>query len=265
MSEREAVIETRNLLTRFGNRVILDRISFDVYRGEILAVIGPSGCGKTTLLRNLTGLLLPQEGEIRFWGEEITRLDEEERSRILRRIGISFQSSALFNSMSAAENVGLPMEEYGRMDKDLIAALVRMKLSLVGLGNYGYFMPAELSGGMKKRVGFARAVAMDPEIVFFDEPTTGLDPITAAGLDQLVLELRRLLNCTMVVVTHDLRSIHTIADRVLMLDRGKIIFDGIVAEAEGSSQPRLRQFFERRPDEAIEELDFDAAGRPGGG
>jgi phospholipid/cholesterol/gamma-HCH transport system ATP-binding protein len=262
MSERKAVIEARNLLTRFGDRVILDRISFDVYPGEILAVIGPSGCGKTTLLRNLTGLLPPHEGVIRFWGEEVTHLDEDERAQILRRIGISFQSSALFNSMSAAENVGLPMEEFGRMDRDLIDSLVRLKLSLVGLGNYGHFMPAELSGGMKKRVGFARAVAMDPEIVFFDEPTTGLDPITAAGLDQLVLDLRRLMHCTMMVVTHDLQSIRAIADRVLMLDRGRIIFDGAVAEAETSSQPRLRQFFERRPDQAIEEL--VAAGLPGG-
>ncbi len=262
MSERKAVIEARNLLTRFGNRVILDRISFDVYPGEILAVIGPSGCGKTTLLRNLTGLLPPNEGEIRFWGEEVTRLDEDGRARLLRRIGISFQSSALFNSMSAEENVGLPMEEYGHMDRDLISSLVRMKLSLVGLGSSGRAMPSELSGGMKKRVGFARAVAMDPEIVFFDEPTTGLDPITAAGLDQLVLDLRKLMKCTMVVVTHDLKSIHAVADRVLMLDRGKIIFDGAVAEAETSPQPRLRQFFERRPDEAIEDL---AAAGPSGG
>jgi len=262
MSEPKAVIEVRNLLACFGDRVILDRISLDVYPGEILAVIGPSGCGKTTLLRNLTGLLPPDGGEIRFWGKDVTRLDEDERAQILRRIGISFQSSALFNSMSAAENVGLPVEEFGRMDRDLASALVRMKLSLVGLGNCGHFMPSELSGGMKKRVGFARAVAMDPEIVFFDEPTTGLDPITAAGLDQLVKDLRRLMHCTMMVVTHDLQSIRAIADRVLMLDRGRIIFDGAVGEAEQSNHPRLRQFFERRPDAAIEEL--AAAGLPGG-
>lgn len=256
MNTNKPIIEVRNLVARYDEQLVLDGISFDVCGGEILVVIGGSGCGKTTLLRHMVGLLAPAAGEILYWGKDLTKMDDDERARLLQRIGITFQSGALFNSMSVAENVGLPIEEYGGMDAELRDTLVRMKLSLVGLGNYGDRMPDELSGGMKKRVGFARAVAMDPEIVFFDEPSAGLDPIMAAGLDKLILDMRRLTGVTMVVVTHELESIRTVADRVLMLDRGRIIFTGALDGAEKSDVPRVRQFFDRQPDKAIEARDY---------
>ncbi|MEJ2744495.1 MAG: ATP-binding cassette domain-containing protein [bacterium] len=251
MNNNRPIIQVRNLVARYDGQTVLDRISFDVYGGEILVVIGGSGCGKTTLLRHMVGLLAPAGGDILYWGKELTKMDDDERAGLLHRVGIAFQSGALFNSMSAAENVGLPIEEYGDMDVELKDTLVRMKLSLVGLGNYGDRMPDELSGGMRKRVGFARSIAMDPEIVFFDEPSAGLDPITAAGLDKLILDMRRLMGATMVVVTHELESIRAVADRVLMLDGGHIIFSGTLADAEKSDVPRVRQFFDRAPDKAI--------------
>jgi phospholipid/cholesterol/gamma-HCH transport system ATP-binding protein len=246
------IIKVRDLVASYGKKLVLDRISFDVYPGEIFVIIGASGGGKTTLLKLMAGLLKPDSGEISLWANNIIKMDEEELAGVLRKIGIAFQSGALFNSMSVARNVGLPLEEYGQMDDELKDILVRMKLSLVGLGDYGYLMPAQLSGGMKKRVGFARAIAMDPEIVFFDEPSSGLDPIMAAGMDRLILHIRRLTDSTMIVVTHELSSIHTVADRILMLDRGRVIFSGTVTEAEESSHPRVRQFFDRQPDKRIE-------------
>ena len=251
---KSPIIQVRNLVAGYDNTVVLKDISFDVYPGEILMVIGGSGCGKSTLLRQLVGLYRPFAGSISYWGRDITRMDEDELAHLLRRVGLSFQDGALFNSMTVAENVALPMEEYGGMDEEMMKILARMKLSLVGLGDYGYLMPEALSGGMKKRVGFARAIAVDPEIVFFDEPSAGLDPIIGAGLDQIILDIRRLMNLTMVVVTHELESIKTIADRVLMLDGGRIIFIGSLREAETTAQPRVRQFFDRIPDASIGEL-----------
>jgi phospholipid/cholesterol/gamma-HCH transport system ATP-binding protein len=259
MNDVKPIIEVRDLDARYGERRVLYDLSFDVYPGEILAVIGPSGGGKTTLLRHMIGLLKPAAGRIRYWGEDIAKMDEEELARVLRRIGISFQSAALFNSMSVAENVALPLEEYGRTEKELIPILVGMKLGLVGMANFGYLMPSELSGGMKKRVGFARSIATDPEIVYFDEPSADLDPITAAGLDQLILDIRKLTEVTMVVVTHELASIRTVADRVLMLDGGRIAFMGSIAEAERSPEKRVRQFFDRQPDKTISEQNFQEA------
>lgn len=247
----KAIIEVRDLVARYGETTILDGISFDVYEGEILVILGQSGCGKSTLLKHLVGLIPAAAGRISFWGEDITGMDEEALDRILRRIGISFQGGALFNSMSVAENVALPMEESGQIDPRLIDILVRMKLSLVGLGESGSLMPSALSGGMKKRVGFARAIAVDPEIVFFDEPSAGLDPIMAAGLDKIILDIRKILGATVVVVTHELASIRTVADRVLMIDKGGIIFDGPVDEAEKSDRERVYQFFHRIPDKVI--------------
>lgn len=252
----KTIIKVQDLVGGYGDRIILNRISFAVNRGEILVVLGSSGCGKTTLLKLLLGLLKPISGSIFFWGKDSTRMDEEEFNRLRRKIGLAFQSGALFNSLTAARNVRLPLEELTHLDEEMKDILVRMKLNLVGLGNYGYLMPAELSGGMKKRVGFARAIALDPRIIFFDEPSAGLDPIMAAGLDQLILKIRRLLGITMVVVSHELASIRTLADRILMLDQGRLIFEGTLAEADGSSLPRLRQFFERKGDEVIQADDI---------
>ena len=251
MKDRQPVLQVRDLVARYGKRTILDGVSFSAYPGEILAVVGASGCGKTTLLKHCIGLLKPVSGEVLFWGRDVTRMDEDELAKILRRVGIAFQGGALFNSMTIGDNIALPLEERDRLDDDIREIVVRMALGAVGLGNCPHLMPSELSGGMKKRVGFARAMATSPDIVFFDEPSAGLDPITAAGLDRLILKLRHLLGATMIVVTHELASIRTISDRVLMLDGGRIIFTGTVREAEESRVPRVRQFFGRIPDETL--------------
>jgi phospholipid/cholesterol/gamma-HCH transport system ATP-binding protein len=255
MKTDKPIIEVRDLVARYGDHTVLDGISFDVYAGEIFVILGGSGCGKTTLLKHMVGLIKPVSGAILYRGADITKMDEEELAQLLQKVGIAFQGGALFNSMSVAENVGLPLEEYGHVDEEMMNILVNMKLGLVGLANYGYLMPSELSGGMKKRVGFARAIAIDPETVFFDEPSSGLDPIMAAGLDKLILKIRKFTDVTMIVVTHELESIRTIADRILMLDRGKIIFMGTVADAEKCDNARVCQFFHRQPDESIEARD----------
>ena len=254
----EAVIRVKGLSAGYGSWKVLEDISFDVFPGEIFTIVGTSGCGKTTLLKNLIGLARPDKGSIQYWGREITGLDEEELGRLRKKIGVSFQSNALFNSITVAGNVALPLEEDRGIDRENIPIISRMKLSLVGLGDAGFMMPDSLSGGMKKRVAFARAVVFDPEIVFFDEPSSGLDPVTAAGLDRLILRLRDLFEITLVVVTHDLASIRAIADRVLMLDNGKIIFCGGTAEAERSPNPRLREFFGRRAESAESPGDIEA-------
>ena len=245
------LIEVKDLVTHYGETLILDHVSCAVDPGEIFVIIGGSGCGKTTLLRHMCGLLQATSGSIRYRDQDLTELDEDELATLQRTIGIAFQSSGLFNSMTIGDNVALPIREYGNVDSRLIDSIVRMKLSFVGLGDSGHLMPSELSGGMRKRAGLARAIALDPPLVYFDEPSAGLDPIMAAGLDELILDMRDLLGLTFVIVTHELDSIRTVADRVMMLDRGKAIFTGTVAEAESSEVPRVRQLFERRADEFI--------------
>ena len=245
------LIEVKDLVTHYGETLILDHVSCAVDPGEIFVIIGGSGCGKTTLLRHMCGLLQATSGSIRYRDQDLTQLDEDELATLQRTIGIAFQSSGLFNSMTIGDNVALPIREYGNVDSRLIDSIVRMKLSFVGLGDSGHLMPSELSGGMRKRAGLARAIALDPPLVYFDEPSAGLDPIMAAGLDELILDMRDLLGLTFVIVTHELDSIRTVADRVMMLDRGKAIFTGTVAEAESSEVPRVRQLFERRADEFI--------------
>ena len=247
----ETIIEVKDLVTHYGEKKILDGVSLPVQTGEITLIIGGSGCGKTTLLKHMCGLIRPTSGEIVYAGQNIAMMDEDELSRMQRKIGIAFQSSGLLNSLTVGNNVALPLREYGTDDEELIRAIVRMKLSLVGLSGAENLMPDELSGGMKKRAGLARALALDPHLVYFDEPSAGLDPIMAAGLDELVLKLRNLLGITFVIVTHELQSIRKIADRILMLDQGRGIFLGTVEEAGTSEVPRVRQFFERRPDAYI--------------
>lgn len=247
----EPVIRAKNLVAHYGQTLILDDLTFEIAKGEVFVIIGGSGSGKTTLLKLLTGLLRPTSGTIYYGGEDITAMDEDQLAQKQRGIGIAFQSSGLFNSMTVGENVAMPIREYGNVSPELVDSLVRMKLSLVGLAGVQHLMPSELSGGMKKRAGLARAIALDPPILFFDEPSAGLDPIMAASLDELILQLKKLMGITIVIVTHELDSIRTVADRILMLDRGKIIFQGTVDEAEHSEVERTRQFFERRPDEYI--------------
>ena len=247
----QCLIEVHDLVTRYGDKLILDHVSCQVWPGEVFVIIGGSGCGKTTLLKHMTGLLRPVSGQIFFEGKDIVGLDEDELALFQRRIGIAFQSSGLFNSMTVGENVALPLREYGHMDEHLIDAVVRLKLSLVGLASAQHLMPDALSGGMKKRAGLARAIALDPPVVFFDEPSAGLDPIMASGLDDLIVNLKKLLGITIVIVTHELDSIRKVADRILMLDMGRVIFSGTLEEAENTGVPRVRQFFERRADEFI--------------
>jgi len=254
----DPIIQVRNLVTHYGDTKVLDDVSFSVGRGEIFLIIGGSGCGKTTLLKHMCGLLRATSGEIVYQGQDIAEIDEDALAMLQRTFGIAFQSSGLFNSMTIGDNVALPLREYGNMSERLIDAVVRMKLSLVGLGSAAALMPSELSGGMRKRAGLARAIALDPPLVYFDEPSAGLDPIMACGLDELILDLRKLLGITFVIVTHELDSIRKIADRILMLDYGRALFLGTPAEAEHAGVDRVRQFFERRADEHIAQRNISA-------
>ncbi len=245
------MIEVKDLVTHYGETKILDGVSFAVKRGEIFVIIGGSGCGKTTLLKHMAGLLKPTSGTIVHDGVNIVDMDEDQIAQVQRNIGIAFQSGGLFNSMTVGENVAMPLREYGKVDDALVTALVRLKLSMVGLGGAADLMPGELSGGMRKRAGLARAIALDPPVIYFDEPSAGLDPIIASGLDDLILNLNKLLGITFIIVTHELDSIRKISDRILMLDKGKAVFLGSVDEAQVTSVERVRQFFERRPDEQM--------------
>jgi phospholipid/cholesterol/gamma-HCH transport system ATP-binding protein len=256
----EPMIEVKNLVAHYGDTLVLQDVSFRVEPGEIFVIIGGSGCGKTTLLKHMTGLLRPTSGQVICSGTDITTLDEDQLNRVQRNIGIAFQSGGLFNSMTVGDNVALPLREYGAVDEELISSMVRLKLSLVGLAAAEELMPDELSGGMRKRAGLARAIALDPPVIYFDEPSAGLDPIMASGLDDLILNLKRLLGITFIIVTHELDSIRKISDRILMLDQGTAVFLGTLSEAESCDVPRVRQFFERRADEYIAQREVDATG-----
>lgn len=251
----EPIIEIRDLITSYGNRRILDGINLTVYHGETLTILGRSGCGKSTLLRQIIGLSKPTSGEIFIKGQDVTKLNEDALLPILRKVGMLFQGAALFNSMSVGDNVALPLREHTQLEESTIKIMTRMKLDQVGLAGFEDFMPAQLSGGMKKRAGLARAIAMDPDILFCDEPSAGLDPIVAVGIDQLILQLQKAFKMTIVVVTHELASVELIADRVALLDSGKILSLGTIDELKASDDPKVRQFFNREPDP--EKIDRD--------
>jgi phospholipid/cholesterol/gamma-HCH transport system ATP-binding protein len=253
----EPVISLRNLRVSYGEREILHGISFDVVRGETLVILGGSGSGKSTLLRTLVGLEKPSAGEIWIKGRDLAKTSEAEMDEIRTKIGMSFQGGALFGSMTVGENVALPLREHTRLEDSTIEIILRLKLQQVGLEGFEYYTPAQLSGGMKKRAAVARALAMDPEILFFDEPSAGLDPIIAAGIDQLILELKRAFRMTIVVVTHELASAFLIADRMLLIDKGNIVALGTTEEMRSSTQPRVRQFLDRIAEPEISgELDY---------
>jgi phospholipid/cholesterol/gamma-HCH transport system ATP-binding protein len=256
-SHAEPVISLRDLRVSYGEREILHGISFDVVRGETLVILGGSGSGKSTLLRTLVGLEKPSAGEIWIKGRDLAKISVEEMDEIRRKIGMSFQGGALFGSMTVGENVALPLREHTRLEDSTIEIILRLKLQQVGLEGFEYYTPAQLSGGMKKRAAVARALAMDPEILFFDEPSAGLDPIIAAGIDELILELKRAFHMTIIVVTHELASAFLIADRMLLIDKGNIVALGTTEEMRSSTQPRVRQFLDRiaKP-EVSGELDY---------
>ena len=253
----ESVISLRDLRVSYGDREILHGLSFDVLRGETLVILGGSGSGKSTLLRTLVGLEKPNAGEICIQGRDIAKTSTAEMDAIRKKIGMSFQGGALFGSMTVGENVALPLREHTRLGDSTIEIMLRLKLQQVGLEGFEYYTPAQLSGGMKKRAAVARALAMDPEILFFDEPSAGLDPIIAAGIDQLILELKRAFRMTIIVVTHELASAFLIADRMLLIDKGRIVALGTVEEMRESAQPRVRQFLDRVAEPEISgEMDY---------
>ncbi len=219
----QPVIRVVDLVKRFGDRAVLDGINLAVWPGETVVIMGGSGCGKSTLLRHMVGSLFPDEGRVELLGRDLNELDEPDLNALRLRFGILFQSGALFNSMTVGENVALPLREHTNLDEQTIDIMVTIKLEQVGLREAADLMPAEISGGMKKRAGLARAIALDPEILFYDEPSAGLDPVTSAEIDQLIMDLSGKLGVTSVVVTHEMDSAFRIADRMAMLDRGKML------------------------------------------
>ncbi|MCK9363498.1 MAG: ATP-binding cassette domain-containing protein [Syntrophales bacterium] len=252
-TENSSIITVENLTARFGDNVVFSDIGFQIKHGEVLIIAGESGCGKSTLLKIMIGLHRPASGRILFRGADIRGADEKELNLYRRNIGVLFQSSALFSSMTISENIALPLREYTELDSATIDQLVRMKLGMVNLAGYENHYPAELSGGMKKRAGIARAMALDPTVLFFDELSAGLDPVTAAELDDLIIKTNEALGTTMVIVTHELESIFKISHRIIMLSKaaGGIIAEGSPAEMKAhSTDPRVRNFFWRRASEA---------------
>jgi phospholipid/cholesterol/gamma-HCH transport system ATP-binding protein len=252
----DAIISAKDLCVRYGEREILHGISFDVRSGETIVILGGSGSGKSTLLRTLVGLKKPSSGAVWVRGTNLARASGRELDEVRKKIGLSFQGGALIGSMTVGENVALPLREHTNLEASTIEVMVRIKLEQVGLLKFQNFMPSQLSGGMKKRAALARAIAMDPEILFFDEPSAGLDPITAAGIDDLILNLKKGLAVTIVVVTHELASAFLIADRIIVLDGGRIAALAPIEELRQSTHPRVQQLLNRVPDsDAADDID----------
>lgn len=243
-SAQEAVIEVRSLINRFGTQTVHDHLDLDIHRGEILGVVGGSGSGKSVLLRSIVGLLRPTAGSVRVFGENLLALPPERRSRIERRFGVLFQQGALFSSLTVAENVALPLIEHGGLDREDATHMAGVKLALAGLPrDAAHKPPSALSGGMIKRAALARALALDPEILFLDEPTAGLDPISAAAFDQLLLTLRNALGLTVFLVTHDLDTLYTVCDRVAVLSQKKVLVAGPLDVVAATDDAWMQSYF----------------------
>ena len=248
------MIRVVDLVTHYGERRILNHVSLDVGVGETMVILGGSGTGKSTLIRHIVRLEMPTSGHVYINGRDICSMPEERFNLLRPKIGMLFQSAALFNSMTVEENVALPLRELTQLEDSTIRIMTRIKLELVGLNGFENYMPSQLSGGMKKRAGLARALAMDPEILLFDEPSAGLDPITAAGIDALIMKLKLAFKMTIVVVTHEMASAFMIADRIAVMDRGEVILVGTPAEIRASQNPRVVQFVNRIPEGEPEDV-----------
>ena len=245
MNARETVIEVRGLRNQFGDQVVLDHLDLDVYRGEILGVVGGSGSGKSVLLRSIIGLNRPAAGSVKLLGEEMTRISDTRRAEVERRCGVLFQNGALFSSLSVAENVMVPMREHFHLPQALMERLAALKIGLAGLPiDAGAKLPSELSGGMIKRAALARSLALDPDILFLDEPTAGLDPIGAAAFDQLILTLRESLGLTVFLITHDLDTLYTICDRVAVISQKHVLVADTLARVERYDDAWVREYFQ---------------------
>jgi phospholipid/cholesterol/gamma-HCH transport system ATP-binding protein len=242
------MIRVEDLCTFYGDRQILKNVSLEIRKGETMVILGGSGTGKSTLLRHIIRLEKPSSGHVFIMNLDVCHIPDAEFDLLRPKIGMLFQSAALFNSMTIEENVSLPLRELTKLEDSTIRIMTRIKLDLVGLPHVEQYMPSQLSGGMKKRAGLARALTMDPEILLFDEPSAGLDPITAAGLDRLIVKLKQAFKMTIVVVTHELASARIIADRVTMMDKGEVIAVGTLDELEKSNHPRVQQFLQRVPE-----------------
>ena len=247
-------IRVDDLVTHYGERCILNHISLDIQPGETMVILGGSGTGKSTLLRHLVRLEIPTSGHVYIKGQDVCHMPEESFNLIRRKMGMLFQGAALFNSMTIEENVSLPLRELTALEESTIRIMTRIKLDLVGLSGFEGFMPSQLSGGMRKRAGLARALAMDPEILLFDEPSAGLDPITAAGIDSLILKLKLAFRMTIVVVTHELASAFTIADRITVMQGGEIVAVGTPEEIRTNENPRVQQFLNRVPEDETRDI-----------
>ena len=252
MKESDPIIRVENLKKSLGGREVLKNVNLEVHRGETMVIMGGSGCGKSTLLRHMIGHFQPDEGNVIFMGQNLTELDEDGMDKLRLKFGMLFQSAALFDSLTVGENVALPLKEHTDLDDAVIRIVVKMKLELVGLTGFENLMPSQLSGGMKKRVGLARAIVMDPEVVFYDEPTAGLDPVMTAVVDKLIMDLSKKLNITSIVVTHDMKSVFRIADRVAMLHYGEVLEVGSPEEISRSKNPILLQFVKGEAEGPIE-------------
>jgi phospholipid/cholesterol/gamma-HCH transport system ATP-binding protein len=251
-ADSENIIEVENLIAHYGERVILNGINLTVGTGEIRVIMGGSGSGKTTLMRNLLGLNKPSSGSIRIFGKDITKISKRELYALRRKMGVAFQGGALLGSMSVADNIELPLRQHTRLDENTIRIMSRMKLEVVNLAGFEDLMPSELSGGMLKRAALARSIVMDPGLLFFDEPSAGLDPVVSAELDELILRLKEAMNVTIVVVTHELESAFKIADKITVLGQGKVLMTGTVDEVQSSDNEVIQDMLNRRPrDEAV--------------